>query len=235
MSHLFDLIRRMTPPIHKEGFVFIYIFAGATVLLGLLSNALGWIGTILTMWCVYFFRNPERYTPEGDTLIVSPADGVVSNIQDVALPKELGRSEDELFTRISIFLSVFDVHVNRVPATGEIVDLHYNPGKFLSADLDKASEVNERQTVLMKAKTGEDICFVQIAGLVARRILCDLEEKQVVKAGERFGIIRFGSRMDVYLPKGVAPNVIVGQRAVGGETILADLKIKGDAIKGEVR
>lgn len=235
MSHLFDLIRRMTPPIHKEGFVFIYIFAGVTVLLGLVWNGFGWLGTILTMWCVYFFRNPDRYTPEGESLIISPADGIVSNIEDVPLPKELGRADDELFTRISVFLSVFDVHVNRVPATGEIVDLHYHPGKFLSADLDKASEVNERQTVLMKTPSGEEIAFVQIAGLVARRILCDLEEKQKVKAGERFGIIRFGSRMDVYLPKGVAPQVIVGQRAVGGETIFADLKVKGDAVKGEVR
>lgn len=235
MSHLFDLIRRSVPPIHKEGFIFIYIFAGVTVILGLLSNTLGWIGTILTVWCVYFFRNPERMTPEGDSLVVSPADGLVSNIEEVPLPKELGRGEDETFTRISIFLSVFDVHVNRVPATGEIVDLHYHPGKFLSADLDKASEDNERQTVLMRTDDGKDICFVQIAGLVARRILCDLEEKQKVKAGERFGIIRFGSRMDVYFPKGVAPKVFVGQRAVGGETILADLKVKGEGAKGEIR
>ncbi len=235
MSHLFNLIRKSIPPIHKEGFVFIYIFAGVTVIIGLISNSLGWIGTILTLWCVYFFRNPERVTPEGDSLIISPADGLVSKIEDAPLPKELGRSDGELFTRISIFLSVFDVHVNRVPATGEIVDLHYHPGKFLSADLDKASEDNERQTVLMRTGKGQDICFVQIAGLIARRILCDLEEKQQVKAGERFGIIRFGSRMDVYLPKGTAPQVIVGQRAVGGETVLADLALLGDARKGEVR
>lgn len=235
MSHMLDLIRKSIPPIHKEGLVFIYIFAGVTVILGLMSNTLGWLGTILTLWCVYFFRNPERVTPEGESLIISPADGLVSKIEDAPLPKELGRGSDELFTRISIFLSVFDVHVNRVPASGEIVDLHYHPGKFLSADLDKASEDNERQTVLMRTDKGQDICFVQIAGLVARRILCDLEEKQQVKAGERFGIIRFGSRMDVYLPKGTAPQVVVGQRAVGGETVLADLSVLGDARKGEIR
>jgi phosphatidylserine decarboxylase len=235
MSHLLDLIRKSTPPIHKEGFIFIYIFAGITILLGLMSNTLGWIGTILTVWCVYFFRNPHRVTPEGDSLVVSPADGLVLKIEDALLPKELGLDDKGEYTRISIFLSVFDVHVNRVPATGEIVDLHYHPGKFLSADMDKASEDNERQTVLMRTTSGHDVAFVQIAGLIARRILCDLKEKQEVKAGERFGIIRFGSRMDVYLPKGIAPQVIEGQRAVGGETILADLSQSGSARKGEIR
>lgn len=233
-THLFSLIKRTIPPIHKDGMIFIWIFAGVTVVLGTLWNPLGWIGSILTVWCAYFFRDPNRVTPEGESLIISPADGLVSAIEDVSAPKELGLG-DEPRTRISIFLNVFDVHVNRVPATGEIVDLHYHPGKFLSADLDKASEENERQTILMKTKEGKEIVFVQIAGLVARRILCYLEEKQEVKGGERFGLIRFGSRMDVYLPKGVAVNVIEGQRAVAGETILADLNVTGEARKGEVR
>jgi phosphatidylserine decarboxylase len=210
------------PKINKEGYFFICTFAALSFIIGMFASVLGKIGAILTLWCIYFFRDPERVTPMGDSLIISPADGVIQDISQVLPPQELGMSEEPL-TKISIFLNVFNVHVNRVPASGKIISLIYHPGKFFNASLDKASIHNERQSVLMQATTGQQIAFVQIAGLIARRIICNLEENSSVSAGERFGIIRFGSRMDVYLPKGVLPQVMVGQTAIGGETILADL------------
>jgi phosphatidylserine decarboxylase len=189
----------------------------------LFSSVFLWLGLIATTWCVYFFRDPVRVTPIREGLIVSPADGVVQKIVTMVPPVELELGDAER-VRVSIFLNVFDVHVNRIPIEGSITKLHYNPGKFLNASLDKASEENERQSAKITMPDGETLGVVQIAGLVARRILCDLKEGQSVKTGERFGIIRFGSRTDVYLPLGVTPLVIVGQRAVGGETIIADMK-----------
>jgi phosphatidylserine decarboxylase len=228
-----DLIKTVIPAIHKEGYIFIIIFLLATIVLAYIAKPLGVIGLILSLWCCYFFRDPERIVPIGDKLIVSPADGVVQKIEDVPLPMNLSDS-GEVRTRVSIFLNVFNVHVNRVPASGKIQKLYYHPGKFFNASLDKASEFNERQEVLMQMDNGTEIAFSQIAGLIARRIVCDLKEGQEVKAGERFGIIRFGSRMDVYLPKGIAPTVSVGQTVIGGESIIADMSIKAGRL-GEIR
>jgi phosphatidylserine decarboxylase len=228
-----DLLKIIIPPIHKEGYFFIFIFLLITLIVGHFIPWIGWIFSILTIWCVFFFRDPVRVTPQNDDLVISPADGIVTKIEQALPPKELKMAEEPL-TRISIFLNVFNVHVNRVPATGRIKSLFYNPGKFFNASLDKASTHNERQSVLMETTSGQEIAFVQIAGLVARRIICDLEDNQNIRAGERFGIIRFGSRMDVYLPKGVAPLVIEGQTTIGGETVIANLTSDTE-LKGEIR
>jgi phosphatidylserine decarboxylase len=228
-----DFIRDFIPPLHKEGYIFVIIFLVVTILLFTFSNTLGFIGVILSLWCAFFFRDPARIVPVGDNLIVSPADGMVQKIAEAAPPKSLGMG-DKPRTRVSIFLNVFNVHVNRVPASGVIKKLHYFPGKFFNASLDKASEFNERQEVLMETKNGKEIAFSQIAGLIARRIVCDLENGQKVKSGERFGIIRFGSRMDVYLPEGTKPLVTVGQTMIGGESIIADLSSK-EGRQGELR
>ncbi len=211
--------------IHKEGYIFIVSFAAVTFLLATFSNVLGYIGLVITLWCAYFFRNPDRFTPMGDDLVVSPADGIVQKIVECVPPRELGLGDQEMI-RVSIFLNIFNVHVNRVPANGKILLLNYNPGKFFNASLDKASVHNERQSVLMETKNGTVIAFVQIAGLIARRILCELEEGADVKIGERYGIIRFGSRVDLYLPLKTALSVAEGQTAIGGETVIADFKIK---------
>ncbi|MGB4191039.1 MAG: phosphatidylserine decarboxylase [Rickettsiales bacterium] len=229
-----DLIRNFIPPIHKEGFIFIILFLAITIIVSYFSKPLGVICLIASIWCVYFFRDPIRIVPIGDNLIISPADGVVQKIEDVSPPSNLGMNPDIKTTRVSIFLNVFNVHVNRVPASGTIKKLYYHPGKFFNASLDKASEFNERQEVLMTMTNGKEVAFSQIAGLIARRIVCDLKEGQEVKAGERFGIIRFGSRMDVYLPKDISPLVSVGQTVIGGETLIADLDFpKGRT--GEIR
>lgn len=220
---MIESIKDFIPPIHKEGYVFILIFMAITLLLFLLSNTLGWIGIVLTIWCVFFFRDPIRTTPLIENAIISPADGIISNIVLAKPPAELQMHVEEM-RRISIFLNVFDVHVNRIPINGQIKTLHYHPGKFFNASLDKASEHNERQSILMATSGGKEIAVVQIAGLIARRIVCDLTDNQQVKAGQHFGIIRFGSRVDVYLPKEVEPTVLVGQRVIGGETILANLE-----------
>jgi len=219
---LYTIIKTI-PPINNEGWKFIALFAFITALLGLISCALFWIGLILTVWCAYFFRDPVRTVPQRAGLIVSPADGLVQKIVRVVPPAQLKIGETER-VRISIFLNVFDVHVNRVPLAGKITSLFYFPGAFFNASLDKASEENERQYIGLATPEGHTIGFVQIAGLVARRILCQITQGQEVKTGERFGLIRFGSRVDVYLPENVEPLVIVGQRAVGGETILADMQ-----------
>lgn len=229
-----DAIRSVLTPIHPEGRRFIAIFVVATVILFWIAAPLGWIGVVLSAWCAYFFRDPARLTPVRGGLYVSPADGVVQMITKSPPPAELDMGSAPR-TRISIFMNVFDVHVNRVPADGAITGLHYRPGKFLNASLDKASEDNERQAVSMRTEGGKELAFVQIAGLVARRIVCDLLEGQEVRAGERFGMIRFGSRLDVYLDEGVAPLVCVGQRAVAGETVLADEGATETARRGERR
>ena len=207
--------------IHREGRPFLLAFGLATVALFLIWQPLGWMGAVLTLWCAWFFRDPDRLTPRREGLIISPADGVVCAITSAAPPPELGMAPDARI-RISVFLNLFDVHMNRVPADGTITALHYRPGKFLNASFDKASEDNERQAAALKLPNGRDLAFVQIAGLVARRIKCDLTVGQEVKAGDRFGIIRFGSRADVYLPFGYRPTVGVGERVLCGVTVLAE-------------
>jgi phosphatidylserine decarboxylase len=229
-----EAIRAVLVPINSEGYRFIAIFAAVTLVLFWIAEPLGWIGVVLTLWCAYFFRDPPRVTPVREGLIVSPADGVVQAIEAAMPPPELGMGEGKRL-RISVFMNVFDVHVNRAPADGEITALHYRPGKFFNASLDKASEENERQALRMTTSDGKDIAFVQIAGLVARRILCTVFEGQKIRVGERFGMIRFGSRVDVYLDEGMVPMVITGQRAVAGETVLAETGAAEPRREGEVR
>lgn len=224
----------LLPNIHNEGWRFIGIFAAVTALLAIIAEPLGWLGFVLTVWCYYFFRDPDRVTPQIDDVVVSPADGTVQMIAEVKAPDELEMGNQK-FTRVSIFMSVFNVHVNRAPADGKITKSVYVPGKFFNATLDKASKDNERQLLAMKTKSGKDICFVQIAGLVARRIVCDAAPGQEYKAGERFGMIRFGSRLDVYLPEGVKPQVVLGQTMVAGESIIANLSSNAKAMEGAVR
>ena len=226
--------RYILPNIHNEGWKFVGILAAITALLAMIWQPLGWIGLVLTVWCFYFFRDPERVTPDKPDLVVSPADGTVQMITKVKAPEELGLG-DAKFTRVSVFMSVFNVHVNRAPAEGKILKSVYVPGKFLNATLDKASKDNERQILAMKTKGGKTLCFVQIAGLVARRILCEATEGMEYKAGERFGLIRFGSRLDVYLPEGVEPQVCLGQTMVAGETVIADLGSNAPQMKGIIR
>lgn len=221
-------------PIAREGRPFIAAFAVATLLLGLIAEWLLIPGGALTIWCVLFFRDPHRMTPTRDGLVVSPADGLVVSVAKVPWPRELAMGEGQV-TRIGIFMNVFDVHVNRIPVDGRVTRLAYVPGAFFNASFDKASDQNERQLVAMETRDGRPLAFVQIAGLVARRIVCKLTEGQTVLAGERMGMIRFGSRVDVYLPEGVAPLVIEGQRCVAAETVLADLASAEPARNGAVR
>ncbi|MDP6926311.1 MAG: phosphatidylserine decarboxylase [Rhodospirillales bacterium] len=221
-------------PINRAGWPFIGILAAITALSAYYYQPLGWVGVILTFWCTYFFRDPDRTTPVRDGLVISPADGVVQSIGLAAPPAEIGLG-DTPRNRISIFMNVFDVHVNRIPIAGRIVKLAYRQGKFFNASLDKASEFNERQSFHLKTEDGADVGVVQIAGLIARRIKCDLSEEQSMKAGERFGLIRFGSRVDVFLPNGVPPMVAVGQRAIAGETVIADFRAQEPARNGEIR
>lgn len=221
-KNMLETIKDQIPNIHKEGYLLILGFVVVTAILFGFSSTFGWMGVIMTLWCVYFFRDPERVTPLEDNVVISPADGLVQSITQTLPPAELDM-EPVTMTRVSIFLNVFDVHVNRVPVDGVVIKSHYHHGKFFNASLDKASEHNERQSVLVETPNGMHIAFVQIAGLIARRIICDLEEGEMVTAGKRFGIIKFGSRMDVYLPEGITPQVLVGQKAVGGETVIAKL------------
>jgi len=228
------LLKDILVPINRAGYPFIAIFAVVTLLLYVWWAPLGFVGLVLTAWCIYFFRDPDRITPVDENLVISPADGVVQSIVQAPPPPELDMGDKPL-TRIAVFMNVFNVHVNRVPVNGVISGKHYRPGKFFNASLDKASEFNERMSLKVKMKDDREIGFVQIAGLVARRIICDVDEGRAMRAGERFGLIRFGSRVDIYLPEGTVPSVIEGQTAIAGETVLADLKVKGDARKGEVR
>ena len=209
-------------PMHPEGRRFVAIFAALTVVLFLVSTVLGWISVGLTVWCYYFFRDPKRSVPLRDGLIVSPADGVVSLIESAVPPPELGMS-DQALTRVSVFMNVFNCHVNRAPIGGKIVAIAYRPGKFFNASLDKASADNERNSLCIQMADGRQIAVVQIAGLVARRIVCFVQNGDEIQTGARFGLIRFGSRLDVYLPDGVQPLVSLGQTMVAGETVLADL------------
>ncbi len=210
-------------PMHPEGRKFVGIFALVTVGLFFLWSVLGWIGVGLTVWCYYFFRDPVRVTPTREGLIVSPADGIVSLIEKAVPPAELGM-EDKALTRVSVFMSVFNCHVNRAPIAGEIAAIAYRPGKFFNASLDKASADNERNSLCITMADGRQIAVVQIAGLVARRIVCFSSKGETLRTGERFGLIRFGSRLDVYLPEGVDPMVNLGQTMIAGETVLADLE-----------
>lgn len=219
------MLERVLVPIHRAGWPFIAAFFAAALLLGLLSGTLFWLGLIAAAWCVYFFRDPPRYTPVRPGLLISPADGVIEMIAQAAPPPELEMGEEEL-TRVSIFLNVFDVHINRIPIGGRVARIAYRPGRFLNAALDKASEENERNALRIDLESGESIAVVQIAGLVARRILCHVHEGETLRSGERFGLIRFGSRTDLYLPKGVEPQVALGQRVLGGESVIADMTSK---------
>lgn len=217
---LLDTVRRVFVPIHKEGYRFIAIFFVVSLVLGLLWKPLFWIGMILTLWCAYFFRDPVRVTPQDDDLVISPADGRVSSVQTIVPPAELNLGTAPML-RISVFMNVFNCHVNRAPMSGRITAISYKEGSFLNAELDKASEDNERNGLTIQTAHGE-IGVVQIAGLVARRILCWARPLDQIAAGERFGLIRFGSRLDVFLPISARPRVMVGQMAIAGETVLAE-------------
>jgi phosphatidylserine decarboxylase len=216
-------IRAQIPPIHPEGYPFIGGFALASLILFWIWTPLGWIGAALTVWCALFFRNPVRVTPVREGIVVAPADGRVSMVVQLIPPPELGLGDKPL-PRISIFMSVFNCHVNRAPVAGRIEKIVYSPGKFINAELDKASEDNERNSLVIST-AGGNIGVIQIAGLVARRIVSFVREGQTVGAGERFGLIRFGSRLDVYLPEGAKPLVSEGQTAIAGETVLADFRL----------
>jgi phosphatidylserine decarboxylase len=216
-----DSIRKQIAPIHPEGYPIVGGFALASLLLFWLAAPLGWLGVVATAWCAYFFRDPVRATPVREGLIVSPADGRISQVGMAPPPAELDMGVVPR-PRISIFMSVFDVHVNLTPVAGQIERIAYRPGKFINAELDKASEENERNGIVIRTNAGR-IGIVQIAGLIARRIVCFVREGQTVNVGDRVGLIRFGSRVDVYLPEGTRPLVAEGQTAIAGETVLADL------------
>ncbi|WP_411975594.1 phosphatidylserine decarboxylase [Sulfitobacter faviae] len=218
-----NLLDTFIKPMHREGIKFVAIFAAVTLVLFAIEEVLGWIGVGLTIWCYYFFRDPERVTPNRPDLIVSPADGIVSLIEPAVPPAELGMPDVPL-TRVSVFMSVFNCHINRAPVAGKVQAVAYRPGKFFNASLDKASADNERNSLCIRMDDGRDIAVVQIAGLVARRIVCFVKSGDGLQTGERFGLIRFGSRLDVYLPEGVDPMVRIGQTMVAGETVLAELK-----------
>ena len=224
MNDLFDTITKTFAPVHREGWRFIAIAIGAALLsFWLLPDFIGWLFVILAVWIAYFFRDPERVTPVREGLVIAPADGVVSSIRTAPPPPELDLGSDEARVCVSIFMNVFDVHINRAPVDGHVAALTYIPGKFFNAELDKASEDNERQAFSIEMADGRRIGMVQIAGLVARRIVRFTHEGARVVAGQRIGLIRFGSRVDVWLPPGVEPIVLKGQRAVAGETIIADM------------
>jgi phosphatidylserine decarboxylase len=228
------VFRSVIVPIHRAGWPFIGIALAAAVLLGLLWGPLFWLGLVAAAYCAYFFRDPPRVTPSRVGLVTAPADGMVQPIQRAVPPPELELGDQPL-TRVSIFLNVFNVHINRVPVDGSITALSYRPGKFLNAAMDKASEDNERMALKVTTYDGVDVGFVQIAGLVARRIVCNLKLDEPVRAGQVFGLIRFGSRMDVYLPEGVAPLVVPYQTTIAGETVIADLQSDETARQGEER
>lgn len=214
------MIDTFAKPMHPEGIKFVAIFAAVTLMLFWLWEPLGWLGVGLTVWCYYFFRDPKRSVPVNTGLLVSPADGVVSLIGRAVPPAELGMGPEAL-VRVSVFMSVFNCHVNRAPIAGKVTAVAYRPGKFFNASLDKASEENERNALAIELADGRKIAVVQIAGLVARRIMCWVKPGQSLRTGERFGLIRFGSRLDVYLPEGVAPQVALGQTMCAGETVIA--------------
>jgi len=213
------MLSKIFPKIHAEGYKFLIIAGIITIVFYSFSNFLGLIGLVLTIWVYYFFRDPERVIIDDNNYLVSPADGEIIKVEEVNGPKELGL-ENKKFNKISVFMNVFDCHVNRTPCTGKIVEILYKPGTFVNASLDKASEDNERNYFKIKDTENNDIIVVQIAGLVARRIVCESNKDQELKQGDRIGMIRFGSRADVYY-ENYQPLVKVGQKAISGETLLA--------------
>ena len=220
-----NMLNTFIKPMHREGIKFILIFSVISLILFFIYIPLGWVGIGLTIWCYYFFRDPKRTIPVRDGLLVSPADGVISLIEKTMPPPELDIEKEEL-TRISVFMNVFNCHVNRSPIAGKVMEINYRPGKFFNASLDKASVDNERNSLVLQIPDGRQIVVVQIAGLVARRIVSFVKPKQTLRIGQRFGLIRFGSRVDIYLPTGVQPLVCLGQTMVSGETVIADLTSK---------
>jgi phosphatidylserine decarboxylase len=214
-----DTIRKTFVPIHREGYPFIAGFALVTLILLIFSGFLFWVGLILTVWCTYFFRDPERITPIDDRLVISAADGVISAVGPAAPPRELGLGSADMM-RVSVFMNVFSCHVNRAPVRGRISRIEHRPGRFLNAELDKASAENERNGMVIDSPIGA-VGVVQVAGLVARRIVCWAEAGSNIGVGERIGLIRFGSRVDIYLPQGAVVRVAAGQTSVAGETVIA--------------
>ena len=213
------MIDKVFPKIHDEGYKFIVIFGLVTIILYFISNFLGLVGLVLTIWCYYFFRDPERFPINDENYLVSPADGLVLQVQDSDGPKELNM-EGKKFTKVSIFMNVFDCHVNRSPCSGKLTEMIYKPGMFLNASLDKASEDNERKYYKITNSAGEDVIVVQIAGLIARRIVSEVSENSELKQGEKIGMIRFGSRADIYF-NNYTPLVKINQRTIAGETLIA--------------
>ena len=217
-----EQLKKFFPAINSEGYPFIALFFFIALLFSLISDFLGWVGFLLSLWCVYFFRDPNRFTPDMDNTVISPADGKIVKVDLAKSPEILKDKQRVSMTKISVFMNVFNVHVNRVPVTGKVVWLKYVPGTFINASLDKSSENNERMIAKIEVEKNVFVNVVQIAGLIARRIKCNLTENQSVKVGERYGIIRFGSRLDVYVPENFNVKVKEGQLAISGETILAD-------------
>ena len=213
------MIDYLFPKLHREGYRFLAIAAVVTFFLLFISNFLGIISFVITIWIYYFFRDPERFSINDSNYLISPADGIISQIIETNGPQELGL-ENKKFTRVSIFMNIFNCHVNRFPSSGKVSQIYYKPGKFFNASLDKASDENERNYVQIKTPNGEELVLVQIAGLIARRIVCDTKEKNEVNQGERFGIIRFGSRVDLYFEQHKLL-VKVNQKTIAGETIIA--------------
>ncbi len=219
----FESIKNFIPPINKSGYPFIIIFIVFALILSIISDFLGFIGFVLTIWCIYFFRDPERIISKRNDILLSPADGKVLSVTSCKPPSNLSDDKNENMQKVSIFMNVFNVHVNRIPISGKVVWLKYIPGTFFNASLDKSSEDNERMISKIEIKKGVNIYLVQIAGLIARRIKCDLEENQNVNIGDRFGIIRFGSRVDLYFPTNFKVNVLEKQTTISGETVIAEL------------
>jgi phosphatidylserine decarboxylase len=222
VAHFVELARGIVPPMNPAGRPFVVAAVALTLVLRRIYRPLGAVGALLTGWTAWFFREPKRVTPSRAGVVVSAADGTVSTVAEVMPPPELELGDTPML-RVSVFLSVFDVHVQRNPVSGEVERKIYHPGKFLSADLDKASEENERNTVLLRTAEGRQVVVVQIAGLVARRIVCHIDEGDKVEAGATYGLIRFGSRVDTYVPLGSRVLVEPGQKTIGGETVLAEL------------
>ena len=230
-----ESLKKHLPPINSAGYPFIIIFFLVSLLLSTFSEFLGWLGFLITIWCVYFFRNPVRFTPilsgtNKNNLIISPADGTVIEISKISPTEDIGLPEGK-WTRVCVFMNVFDVHVNRSPMSGQITYKKYIPGSFFNASLDKASDENERLILNMDTENGHKIAFVQIAGLVARRIICDVDIGNSLKAGESFGLIRFGSRVDIYFPSEVSVMILKGQKMIAGETIIGDFSKNAKPVK----
>jgi phosphatidylserine decarboxylase len=223
LAHLLQLTRETVPPMHPAGRPFVLAGLAATLLLRKIWRPLGTVGAVITAWTAWFFREPVRVAPARPAAVASPADGTVAHVEAAVPPAELGLGSAEML-RVSVFLSIFDVHVQRAPIDAEVRKISYRAGKFLSADLDKASEDNERNSMWLRSADGTDIVVVQIAGLVARRILCQVAERDMLTAGQTYGLIRFGSRVDTYVPIDARVLVRKGQQTIGGETVLAELR-----------